>query len=81
MTGSILCGGWATKYSCMFYESGDWNTFSWSLKQPRYAHVAWKRPDGALQIMGGQDGASVQTSEVVTMSGSIEGFNLKYRAE
>ena len=79
MTEKFLCGGWATKYSCMFYESGVWNTFSWSLKQPRYAHVAWKRPDGGIQIMGGQD--SVQTSEIVSTSGSIEGFDLKYRAE
>ena len=37
---------------------------------------SWKRPDGAIQLMGGK--SSGYTSEVVTPSGSVDGFQMKY---
>ena len=38
---------------------------------------SWKRPDGGVQLMGGYK-SSGYTSEVVTPSGSVDGFPMKY---
>ena len=43
------------------------------LMNPSYS---WKRPDGAIQLMGGFK-RSGYTSEVVTPSGSVDGFRMK----
>ena len=43
------------------------------LMKPFYS---WKRPDGAIQLMGGNR-RSGYTSEVVTPSGSVDGFRMK----
>ena len=63
----------------MNYGDGDWSEFPWELNEERKHHVSWRRPDGGLMLMGGIGDQSRKTSEIVTLDGSIEGFNLKYK--
>jgi len=77
---NIACGGVdpQVRQSCVFYESGTWNDFTWELNNPRKRHVSWKRPNGDIYLMGG--GNNEYTTEIISTSASqsIEGFNLEH---
>ena len=74
MDGNMLCGGFedAARNSCILYDSGSWQQFSWSLTENTFYHSSWKRPDGKIQLM------EYSTTEVVSPEGTEAGFNLKY---
>ena len=76
MDGHIMCGGFGTKTSCLLYVAGKWTRFRRNLMNSRSHHVSWKRPDGDVVLLGGEE--SKKTSEVVTGSGKQMGFDLKY---
>merc|ERR1719499_2146734 len=81
----MLCGGTGcdkrdttTQTTCRYLNDDlSWRSYPWSMRAARYNHVSWKRPDGAVQLMGGYK-SSGYTSEVVTPSGSVRGFPMKY---
>ena len=77
---NIACGGVdpQVRQSCVFYESGTWNDFTWELNNPRKRHVSWKRPNGDIYLIGG--GNNEYTTEIISTSASqsIEGFNLEH---
>jgi len=85
LDGNMLCGGsncvkrdTTTQTTCLYRNNEfTWESYPWSMKAARYNHVSWKRPDGAVQLMGGYK-SSGYTSEVVTSSGSVDGFPMKY---
>jgi len=80
----MLCGGTGcdkgditTQTTCLYLNDDlSWESYPWRMKAARYNHVSWKRPDGAIQLMGGYR-RSGYTSEVVTPSGSVDGFRMK----
>ena len=76
MDGNMLCGGFdnAARNSCILYDSGSWQQFSWPLtiNDDTFYHSSWKRPDGKIQLM------MHTTTEVVSPEGTEAGFNLKY---
>jgi len=74
----LICGDYNAQKSCLKYEAGKWVEFGWKLLQKRQLHVSWKRPDGEVQLMGGFENESSRTTEVVTDSGSKQGFPLKH---
>ena len=76
MSGSIICGGYDTPKSCIKFQNGAWKTMPFSLQEKRADHVSWTRSDGKFRLIGGRYSSS--TSELVSESGSITGFALKY---
>ena len=62
-----MCGGYATKTSCLHYVAGKWTRFRRNFVNSRSDHVV---------LLGGE--YSKKTSEVVTGSGKQTGFDLKY---
>jgi len=80
MAGDYLCGGWMTRKSCYHFLNGKWK-YHTDLKSDRSFHVSWKRPDGDIQLMGGYEGNGLSTTEVVTVTGKHDGFELKYRTD
>ena len=76
MSGSIICGGNDTPKSCIKFQNGAWKTMPFSLQEKRADHVSWTRSDGKFRLIGGH--YSNSTSELVSESGSIAGFALKY---
>jgi len=76
----FICGGHdGIRTKCLHYEAGNWTQLSWSLLQPRAYYVSWKRPEGMVQLIGGKDEGSSNTSEVITISGTRKGFDLMYK--
>jgi len=78
MDDDIMCGGYSTKTSCLRYVAGEWTRFRRNLVNSRSNHVSWKRPDGEVVLLGGEDSKSTKTSEVVNGSDKQIGFDLKY---
>jgi len=84
LDGNMLCGGTGcdkrdttTQTTCLHLNNEhSWKSYPWRMKAARYNHLSWKRPDGAIQLMGGYR-RSGYTSEVVTPSGSVDGFRMK----
>jgi len=72
--GRILCGGEVHPQNCIKFVGGNWIPFT-NLTQKRAAHVSWHQ-GGKTILMGGH--FSKNTTEVVSESGSVEGFHLKY---
>ena len=78
MDGSMICGGWEShaQKSCIKFQYGAWKTMPFSLQEQRRGHVSWTRSDGKIRLLGGY--YSPLTSELVSETGSIVGFPLKY---
>jgi len=79
MSGGMVCGGGDARKSCIKFQNGAWKTMQFSLQQERYGHVSWTRSGGKSRLLGGRP--SLLTSELVSESGSISGFLLKYKTE
>ena len=80
MDGSMICGGYDSyaQKSCIKFQYGAWKTMPFSLQQIRRYHVSWTRSDGKIRLLGGSDSDSLSTSELVSETGSVAGFPLKY---
>ena len=79
MDGSMICGGLhSASKSCIKFQYGAWKTMPFSLQQIRRYHVSWTRSDGKIRLLGGSDSDSLSTSELVSETGSVAGFPLKY---
>ena len=78
MDGSMICGGYDShaQKSCIKFQYGAWKTMPFSLQQIRRYHVSWTRSDGKIRLLGGE--FSPLTSELVSETGSVAGFPLKY---
>ena len=78
MSGSMVCAGLDSDAlkSCIKFQNGAWKTMPFSLQEKRADHVSWTRSDGKFRLIGGH--YSNSTSELVSESGSIAGFALKY---
>ena len=79
----MICGGYSNhnhtfEKTCIKLQHDQWTELPWKLKQRRRAHVTWKRPDGKTMLLGGLRSS---TSEIVSESGSVAGFPLKYRTQ
>ena len=74
-TGRVTCGG--GQYTCAKLGNGGWMTKVDLLKWRSY-HCTWKRPDGLIQLMGGEGVEQNTTSEVVNVSTgeSVPGFDM-----
>ena len=79
MSGGMVCGGWDARKSCIKFQNGAWKKMQFSLQQERFGHVSWTRSGGKSRLFGGR--LSLLTSELVSESGSISGFPLKYKTE
>jgi len=81
MDGSMICGGYDShaQKSCIKFQYGAWKTMPFSLQQKRYYHVSWTRSDGKIRLLSGFGSASDSTSELVSETGSVAGFPLKYK--
>ena len=83
MDGSMICGGIDShaRKSCIKFQYGAWKTMPFSLQQIRWNHVSWIRSDGKIRLLGGYGSASesLSTSELVSETGSVAGFPLKYK--
>ena len=75
MDGHIVCGGYSTQTSCLYYVAGQWK-YRNDLQYQRTSHVSWRRPDGELLMIGGE--MSTKSSEVVSSSGYQKGFTAKH---
>ena len=80
MAEGMVCGGYSNhnrnfEKTCMKPQHGKWTELPWKLTQSRRASVSWKRPDGKTMLLGG---LSSRTSEIVSETGSVAGFPLKY---
>jgi len=76
MDDHIMCGGYLTQSSCLYYVAGKWTKYRNDLQIERANHVSWRRRDGEVLLIGGE--TSKNTSEVVSSSGHQKGFNLKH---
>ena len=76
MDDHILCGGYNSQSSCLYYVAGKWTKYRNDLKFKRTIHVSWRRQDNEVILFGGE--YSKKTSEVVSSSGQQEGFNLQH---
>ena len=77
----IMCGGYYSQSSCLYYVAGKWMQYRNELKINRTNHVSWRRPDGEVVLIGGNGDNSKnskKTSEVVSSSGHQKGFNLQH---
>ena len=77
----IMCGGYYSQSSCLYYVAGKWMQYRNELKINRTHHVSWRRPDGEVVLIGGNGDNSKnskKTSEVVSSSGYQKGFNLQH---
>ena len=84
MSGSMVCGGRDTyaMRSCHKFQNGAWKLMPFSLLEKRRYHVSWTRSGGKSRLLGGYDNdGSSTTSELVSESGSIAGFPMKYKTE
>ena len=73
----ITCGGSYTQTSCLHYVAGKSQvTCRNDLKFKRLFHVSWRRQDGEVILIGGEN--SRKTSEVVSSSGHQKGFNVQH---
>ena len=72
----IMCGGYKTQTSCLHYVAGKWTKYRNDLKFKRIHHESWRRQDGQVILIGGS--VSKTTSEVLSISGHQEGFNLQH---
>ena len=81
MDGSMICGGYDShaQKSCIKFQYGAWKTMPFSLQQIRFYHVSWTRSDGKIRLLGGE--FSPLTSELVSETGSVAGFPLKYNTK
>ena len=81
MSGSMVCGGYDSEawYSCFNFQNGTWKTLPFTLQEKRRYHVSWTRSGGNSRLLGGYDyDGSSSTSELVSESGSVTGFPMKY---
>jgi len=77
MSGSLVCGGEHNyELYCINFENGTWKTMPFMLQEERVDHVSWRRADGKTRLLGGL--YSPFTSELVSDSGSVSGFPMKY---
>ena len=80
LIGATACGGGQTysdsQTTCFTLGDNGW-TKSTQLKNVRNGHAAWTRPDGKIQLMGGE---SYNTSEVITKgkARSESSYSLKH---
>ena len=65
MDNHIMCGGYYTPTSCLYYAAGKWTKYRYDIKFGRYYHVSWQRQDGEVMLFGGY--SSKKTSEVVKL--------------
>ena len=83
MAEGMVCGGYSNhnrdfEKTCLKLQHGKWTELPWKLKQSRRGSVSWKRPDGKTRLLGG---LRSKTSEIVSETGSIAGFPLKYMTQ
>ena len=76
MDNEIICGGFGTQSSCLYYVAGKWVEYINDLQIKRTAHVSWRRPDNDVILIGGEK--SKKTSEVVSSSGHQKGFYIQH---
>ena len=53
MDDNIMCGGYYSQSSCLYYVSGKWMQYRNELKINRTHYVSWRRPDGEVVLIGG----------------------------
>ena len=78
MDNNIMCGGYFTKSSCLYFVDGEWTKYRIDLETERSGHVSWQRPDGEVILIGGEFEYVERTSEVVSSSGHRKGFTLQH---
>ena len=81
MDNHIMCGGFFTQSSCLYYRAGEWTQYKNDLKIKRSDHVSWRRPDGKVLLIGGDGDTSKnsqKTSEVVSSSDHQNDFILHH---
>ena len=81
MDNYIICGGYpaqSAQSSCHYFIAGEWTKYGNDLKTKRFNHVSWRRQDGEVVLLGGQN--SKKTSEVVSSSGHQKG-NFQHEVE
>ena len=75
--GDLVCGGsdddWNIHSSCYNIVTGT----TISLNNGRHSHTSWTTGDGTY-LVGGFDGSSYKTTELITGSTTQAGFTLKY---
>ena len=82
--GDTLCGGYdpSTERSCLQWsvQQEGWVTLPLNLTEKRYGSSVWRVSQDSLVIMGGEDGAAVETSDTVSSDGDSTRitFNMKY---
>ena len=78
MSHGMICGGYdsAVQQSCVKFEQGKWVEFPWKLQEQRSHHESWSWSNGTTILFGGH--FSPTTSEIVSETGSVTGFPLKY---
>ena len=84
MDNHIMCGGYHTQSSCLYFVAGKWTKYRTDLKIKRTGHVSWRRQDGEIMLLGGNGDDSKnsrKTSEVVSSSGHQKGFNLQHKVQ
>ena len=62
MDNHIICGGFFTQSSCLYYRGGEWTQYKNDLKIKRSDHVSWRSPDGKVLLIGG-DGDPTKKSQ------------------
>ena len=83
MAEGMICGGYSNNNrnfdkTCLKLQHEKWTELPWKLMQRRRASVSWKRPDGQTRLLGGLRSS---TSEIVSKTGSVAGFPLKYQTQ
>ena len=77
--GLVQCGGDHSRTSChtLNTDTAQW-TKTHSLSEERSRHSSWRREDGSILLIGGDD--SRTTTELVSDSSGVStpGFTLKY---
>ena len=79
MNGLTVCGGVAANNdNCMTLGLRGWKT-SHHLSTSRYYHVAWRRHNHGIMLMGGYTSGTKNTTELAGQDGSVNGpFNLHH---
>ena len=71
--GNLVCGGYPIGGTCYNVLTGD----TINLINNRFAHTSWMT-DAGTYLIGGWDGSSYRTTELIYGLSTQEGFALKY---
>ena len=76
--GTIRCGGNGHGLTCLTFTAGTWNE-SHRIHGVRVQHTSWRRPDGAILLLGGEGNFD---SSALLRKGerSVPSFNLRHES-